>query len=368
MHIIQMNEKNGQFSSVNQVTSNQTAVNDVQLIQMDNSNAQSMQFDSVCPSTSAEANNDIQYIQFSEANSGDDIESAMLNLFGQNKEINNESDIIQMLANNISTMQNDFRNFIQLNASLWKKMFSQQKTIISGIDMLVKRCDTDPAIKLMQKQNIQCAENLDIHQKFKGFKITTTEEMEAFEKKLSDLEFRRDFECYLRTEYSFTDKKSSQILFKTLLRGITSTGLFLPYSWKGLKRNNANTPFCFAHSTFVNLIKELVVKAFPQTSMECVDKMFENHLRFKNLDHKRESGRLESNKQPRAAYVRHDGKRVKRNPKVLSSKKPKMSPPPSPFRSPNYTPENSPPSTDDESSKSSPNESSNSSSSDSEQA
>lgn len=92
--------------------------------------------------------------------------------------------------------------------------------------------------------------------------------------------------------------------FKKLLRDITSTNMFLPYSWKGNKRTSENICFSDNHKTFLKFFTKIIMLNDKRMTQDSVHFMFSQYLRYKNVNHARELERIATNKPTRESLSR----------------------------------------------------------------
>lgn len=117
-----------------------------------------------------------------------------------------------------------------------------------------------------------------------SMKIKSSDELKEFEQKLADRSFLDRTIRFLRMKFNFTQK--GEVIFKLVIRQLTDPELFIPFSWKG--KGSRNLGFAKNHNLFVSFMCRIVRMAHPQSTSADVDKMFENHLRFKKQNFNRE--------------------------------------------------------------------------------
>lgn len=132
--------------------------------------------------------------------------------------------------------------------------------------------------------------------------IKNDESLTDFEQKLLDQDFRGKFLRFLTIKHR-DHLQNGPAIFKTVIRQLTATELFLPFSWKGHNHLQQNYSFKIKHAIFVELIKSFIGQIDPKCCATKVEELFINHLRLKKIDHKRETQRRESRTVKRAGFV-----------------------------------------------------------------
>lgn len=116
--------------------------------------------------------------------------------------------------------------------------------------------------------------------------------------------------CFLINKYTQAGKGNGDIIFKRVLRECTTTDLYLRFSWKG---NVKNKSLQLIHPIFVDFIIKLILEVDNSKTEGDVHSLFESHLRYKLVEHKREMERCRQQKVRKSPCVRNRASQKNQN-------------------------------------------------------
>lgn len=222
---------------------------------------------------------------------------------------------IRSLENRMTTME---KNMLKLSTevkTMFQTLVTQISTIAKGMQAITPslaslqqpqpRQNSLPRPPSTQVRPMPSEPTNEDFTAYRKIKLRTSEELEHFEQQLEDSDFRRNLTGYLKKRFS-SESKSPKEMFVTIIRELTDTELFLPYSWKGSRRAGEVTPsFLVIHERFVSFIRAHIVGRFGGVTEEDIDKWFEKSvMRMKNENHARELERRASGRIMRETCTR----------------------------------------------------------------
>lgn len=186
-----------------------------------------------------------------------------------------------------------------------KTVLPEMKNIIADqsnvCEKILTTISTQNLQKMSEEHNASPTVDLNQYEDFSEFEhlqpMDSSESLGEFEFNLQNTNFSDKFVRYLSTKYATNGNGNAARIFKQLIRKLTSTELFLPFTWKGNKHIRNNDSFEDKHAVFVKFIFTVLAKIDRNCKMDEVNDLFRNHFRFKNVDHKRKLKQMETNNQ-----------------------------------------------------------------------
>lgn len=230
---------------------------------------------------------------------------------------------MRSLERRMTTME---KNMLRLSTevkTMFRTLVGQMATIAKGMQTHPPPAPTPPTSTPRDRPRPQPASTqprpapsepqLADFAEYRKIKLRSSDDLEEFEQKLDDPKFHRNLAAYLDKRFS-CETKSPKELFITIIRELTDTELFLPYTWKGSRRAGEVTPsFMGIHEKFVTFVRDHVVGRFDAISGDEVEKWFEkNVMRMKNENHSRQLERRASGRVMRKTCTRVHAPKAKR--------------------------------------------------------
>lgn len=141
--------------------------------------------------------------------------------------------------------------------------------------------------------------------------IKTIADMHDFEAKLKEKAFEKRFARFLRTKFTMDGHQVGGTFFNQLIRLLTDTGFFLPFTW-GTRKESINLGFKQNHQTFIDFVIHMVRLADENQTATSVEELFANLLKFKKVLHERKQFRDGRNIASNVPSVRNRKKGLKR--------------------------------------------------------
>lgn len=230
---------------------------------------------------------------------------------------------MRSLERRMTTMEKSMLRLSTEVKSMLRTLVGQMTTIAKGMQTIPPPASTPPTSTPRDRPRPQPSstqvratpsepQTADFAE-YSKIKLRTSDDLEQFEQKLDDPKFHRNLAAYLDKQFS-CETKSPKELFITIIRELTDTELFLPYTWKGSRRAGEVTPsFLGIHEKFVAFVRDHVVGRFDAIVGEEVDKWFEkNVMRMKNENHSRQLERRACGRVMRKTCTRVHAPKAKR--------------------------------------------------------
>lgn len=196
------------------------------------------------------------------------------------------TDRITTIENNIASLQSDMGE-IKSTLIAQTAVLSQILTHVQNIDKFIGK-----TVKKEVSRNEQQPDPEEDYDDLDSLRIKTSNDLKEFENSLLDSEYVNRFIRYIRSKFPMNGYQNGCNFFNEIMRLLTDTELFLPFSWKGINRiGHNNLSFKGEHPIFVKFILRVVKMSDHTKNDKDVELMFENLLRFKKIHDKREKKR-----------------------------------------------------------------------------
>lgn len=194
------------------------------------------------------------------------------------------SDWINATETRIKNVETNFEHFKTSVAEVLDKILQQTTRIEKFIENFVReKGDVEPSVSTAHV-NTEEFDDLD-----NNLPIKTVEQLDEFEKRLSDEIYKSRFIRFLSSKFTMNGFVNGATFFTEAIRFLIRPNVFLSYSWKGQKRDGVSqTSFETKHKVFVDFFKKIVRIADKSKSSDDVNGMFANVFRYKKQNAKRE--------------------------------------------------------------------------------